>query len=259
MRFANEWIRRLIRDDPRNVLRMGTAMTAAAKAFKQVMGSEGTEGVSYPTDRQARLEAGFTAEEVDMAVQAAAKPSRESDLGRGPSARPDDRRRLSGRTATSSPGPDPVQAVGRLLPGRPGAHPRRRLAPQRPRAERRVHRRGHEHGPDPAGRLPDPDRARGSRPATRWERSSPSWPGASRRASRGAAGRGGAARGRLLTRGDAALVPDPPVDERRVLGAVTGVARDGGWVAVNAGPRQGYPVRAGHLAAPGCVRRVCCG
>jgi uncharacterized ferritin-like protein (DUF455 family) len=66
VRFANEWIRRLIRDDPRNVLRMGSAMTVAAKAFKQVMGREGTEGVSYPTDRRARLEAGFTPSEIDM-------------------------------------------------------------------------------------------------------------------------------------------------------------------------------------------------
>jgi uncharacterized ferritin-like protein (DUF455 family) len=80
VRYANEYIRRLIRDDPRTVLRMGTAMTQAAKAFKQVMGGEGTGGVSYPIDRQARLEGGFTAEEVDMAVQAAVKPSRESDL-----------------------------------------------------------------------------------------------------------------------------------------------------------------------------------
>jgi uncharacterized ferritin-like protein (DUF455 family) len=66
VRFANEWIRRLIHDDPRNLLRMGSAMTAAAKAFKQVMGREGTEGVSYPTDRRARLEAGFTPSEIDM-------------------------------------------------------------------------------------------------------------------------------------------------------------------------------------------------
>jgi uncharacterized ferritin-like protein (DUF455 family) len=74
VRYANEYIRRAIREDPRNVLRMGTAMTQAAKAFKQVMGTEGTEGVSYPIDVQARLEAGFTQTEVEMAVQAAAGP-----------------------------------------------------------------------------------------------------------------------------------------------------------------------------------------
>jgi len=65
VRFANDWIRHAIKEDPRNVLRMGAAMTSAAKAFKQVMGSEGTEGVSYPIDRQARLEAGFTPSEVE--------------------------------------------------------------------------------------------------------------------------------------------------------------------------------------------------
>jgi len=82
VRFANEWIRRAIRQDPRNVLRMGAAMTAAAKAFKQVMGSEGTEGVSYPTDRQGRLEAGFTESEVEQAEQAAvAAPAAETDSG----------------------------------------------------------------------------------------------------------------------------------------------------------------------------------
>jgi uncharacterized ferritin-like protein (DUF455 family) len=71
VRYANEYIRRRIREDPRTVLRMGAAMTEAAKAFKQVMGSEGTDGASHAIDGQARLEAGFTAEEVTMAMQAA--------------------------------------------------------------------------------------------------------------------------------------------------------------------------------------------
>jgi uncharacterized ferritin-like protein (DUF455 family) len=71
VRYANDYIRQAIRDDRRNVLRMGSAMTLAAKAFKEVMGAEGTEGVGYPIDRQARLEGGFTASEVDMAIEAA--------------------------------------------------------------------------------------------------------------------------------------------------------------------------------------------
>ena len=75
VRYANEYIRRQIREDPRMMLRMGSAMMEAAKAFKQVMGSEGTEGVSYPIDQRARLEAGFSAQEVQMAVQAAAGKS----------------------------------------------------------------------------------------------------------------------------------------------------------------------------------------
>ena len=70
VRYANEYIRRVIREDPRTVLRVGSAMTQAAKAFKQVMGREGTEGVGYPIDQTARLDAGFTADEVAMAMKA---------------------------------------------------------------------------------------------------------------------------------------------------------------------------------------------
>ncbi|APV48487.1 hypothetical protein BWI17_01560 [Betaproteobacteria bacterium GR16-43] len=64
VRFANEWIRKLSQADPRNLLAIGQAMKAASLAFAQVMGREGTEGVSYPADREGRLEAGFTPEEV---------------------------------------------------------------------------------------------------------------------------------------------------------------------------------------------------
>lgn len=71
VRFANEWLHRMVRRDPRAMLEMGRAMTRAAKAFKQVMGSEGTEGVYYPTDRPGRLEAGFTEEEVALATDLA--------------------------------------------------------------------------------------------------------------------------------------------------------------------------------------------
>ncbi len=67
VRFANEWLRRAIGDDPRTLLRIGAAMSSASKAFASVMGNEGTEGVAYPIDRAARLEAGFNDEEVDVA------------------------------------------------------------------------------------------------------------------------------------------------------------------------------------------------
>jgi hypothetical protein len=43
-------------------------------------------------------------------------------------------------------------------------------------------------------------------------------------------GRAGAARGHLIIRGDATLVPDPPVEHDRVLGPVTGVWCAGEWV-----------------------------
>ena len=75
VRFANEWIRRIIRDNPRELLRMGATMTMAAKAFEQVMGKEATEGISYPTDRSGRLEAGFTEQEVALASELAQRAS----------------------------------------------------------------------------------------------------------------------------------------------------------------------------------------
>jgi uncharacterized ferritin-like protein (DUF455 family) len=67
VRFANEWLRRAIRENPRELLEMSKALARAAKAFEQVMGSEGTDGAYYPTDRPSRLEAGFTEEEVMLA------------------------------------------------------------------------------------------------------------------------------------------------------------------------------------------------
>jgi uncharacterized ferritin-like protein (DUF455 family) len=76
VRFANEWVRRAIKDDPRELLHMGKTMRMAAMAFGQVMGNEGTEGVSYPTDEAARLEAGFTPEEVTFATELAHRAAR---------------------------------------------------------------------------------------------------------------------------------------------------------------------------------------
>jgi uncharacterized ferritin-like protein (DUF455 family) len=73
VRFANEWLRRMIRDQPRQLLDMGQTMARAAQAFKLVMGSEGTDGVYYPTDRRARLEAGFTEDEIALAATLAQK------------------------------------------------------------------------------------------------------------------------------------------------------------------------------------------
>ena len=64
VRFANEWIRKALKEDPRVVMRIGTAMHAAAIAFRLVMGTEGTEGVDYPPAVQARRDAGFTEDEL---------------------------------------------------------------------------------------------------------------------------------------------------------------------------------------------------
>ena len=56
-------------------------------------------------------------------------------------------------------------------------------------------------------------------------------------------GRGGAARGHLITRGDATLVPDPPVEHGRVLGPVTGVWRAGEWTPLGGPPRRSLRAR----------------
>lgn len=76
VRFANHWIRIATEKDPRSVMLIGAALNAAAKAFFQVMGEEGTEGVSYPADAAGRQEAGFTDSEVGMAIELQARQSR---------------------------------------------------------------------------------------------------------------------------------------------------------------------------------------
>jgi uncharacterized ferritin-like protein (DUF455 family) len=82
VRFANEWIRVATQRDPRAVLQIGAALAGASKAFFQVMGLEGTAGVSYPADVAGRREAGFTDEEVglaiDLQIQSAGRPGRGS-------------------------------------------------------------------------------------------------------------------------------------------------------------------------------------
>ena len=52
-------------------------------------------------------------------------------------------------------------------------------------------------------------------------------------------GRSGHAAGWVLTRGDAPLVPDAPVPQARILGRVSGVFKDGDWLAPgSAAPRS---------------------
>src|SRR5262245_50872050 len=85
VRFANEWINAATKQNPRSVLEIGVALAAASKAFREVMGSEGTEGVSYPADGAARREAGFTDDEVGLAVQLQSQPVARS----GPEPRPE--------------------------------------------------------------------------------------------------------------------------------------------------------------------------
>ena len=67
VRFANEWIQAQTRRQPRELMRIGEALASAEKAFSQVMGVEGTDGVSYPADWSARAEAGFRSAEIAAA------------------------------------------------------------------------------------------------------------------------------------------------------------------------------------------------
>jgi len=75
VRFANEAINAATRQNARSVLEIGIALAGASKAFHQVMGSEGTEGVNYPADGAARQEAGFTESEVGMAIELQRQPA----------------------------------------------------------------------------------------------------------------------------------------------------------------------------------------
>jgi len=74
VRFANEWIRKLVEKNPANLLRIAQAMKTASQAFEAVMGREGIEGVNYPADKQGRLEAGFTREEVEITANLMSRP-----------------------------------------------------------------------------------------------------------------------------------------------------------------------------------------
>ena len=76
VRFANAWIRKALKEDPRTVLRIGGALKGAAEAFRLVMGTEGTEGVAYPPAIQARREAGFTEDELRRLGELADERSR---------------------------------------------------------------------------------------------------------------------------------------------------------------------------------------
>ena len=69
IRFANDWIREQLSADPRNVLHMSRALTHGARAFEQVFADGGTDVVKYGVATEARLEAGFSPGEVEVAVE----------------------------------------------------------------------------------------------------------------------------------------------------------------------------------------------
>jgi uncharacterized ferritin-like protein (DUF455 family) len=65
VRFANAAIAQLKSRDPKHLLSMGAALTQAVKGFREVMGSEGTEG-AHKAVSQARKEAGFSDAEIRL-------------------------------------------------------------------------------------------------------------------------------------------------------------------------------------------------
>jgi uncharacterized ferritin-like protein (DUF455 family) len=69
VRFANEYIARVSKTDPINVMRVGRALNYASEAFFWVMGQEAIAGAAYSRNEAGRLEAGFSPEEVRLAVE----------------------------------------------------------------------------------------------------------------------------------------------------------------------------------------------
>ncbi|TFG51425.1 MAG: DUF455 family protein, partial [Gemmatimonadales bacterium] len=69
IRLGNDTIKAQIPTTPRVVLHIATALTQAAQAFAQVFAGGGTEVEKYGIAVEARLEAGFSQQEVDVAVR----------------------------------------------------------------------------------------------------------------------------------------------------------------------------------------------
>ena len=69
VRYANEYIRRQLAASPRVGLKIAAGLDQGARAFEQVFADGGMDVEKYGVAVQARLEAGFSAEEVDVAVR----------------------------------------------------------------------------------------------------------------------------------------------------------------------------------------------
>jgi uncharacterized ferritin-like protein (DUF455 family) len=67
VRYANQEIAAAIARDPSVLMRIGRALDYASSAFTEVMGEHAIAGASYGVNRDGRLEAGFTAQEVVLA------------------------------------------------------------------------------------------------------------------------------------------------------------------------------------------------
>jgi len=68
VRYANEYLRQVVRDSPRTVMSIGRDMNQASIAFLEVMGQESIDAVTYGVNEAGRLQAGFTPEEILQAI-----------------------------------------------------------------------------------------------------------------------------------------------------------------------------------------------
>jgi hypothetical protein len=69
VRFGNEYIRRQLANAPRLGMQVAAALDQAARAFEQVFAGGGLDVDKYGVAVEARLEAGFTQAEVDVAIR----------------------------------------------------------------------------------------------------------------------------------------------------------------------------------------------
>ncbi len=70
--FANDWIHKQVKKNPRNVLRMAEALTRGGRAFEEVFAGGGTHVTEYGVAHAEREMAGFDTAEIEFA-------SRQSD------------------------------------------------------------------------------------------------------------------------------------------------------------------------------------
>jgi uncharacterized ferritin-like protein (DUF455 family) len=71
VRIANEFIQDSVRSEPRLLMRIGPALARATQVFQQVFGEVGAAVEKYSPSATGRLEAGFTPQEVDVAIRLA--------------------------------------------------------------------------------------------------------------------------------------------------------------------------------------------
>jgi uncharacterized ferritin-like protein (DUF455 family) len=64
VRFANDYLARVVSSDPASVMRIGRALDYSSRAFLQVMGQAAIDKATYAVNEGGRLEAGFRDEEV---------------------------------------------------------------------------------------------------------------------------------------------------------------------------------------------------